>query len=67
MLFSPFACFSERDDNDRTPAIVPQLSPPEQKDQNYDHHYQAQAPTIVMEWRPHIESTAAEKENQYNQ
>ena len=42
-------------------------SAPEQNDQNNDHHYEADAPTIVMERRPHIESTAAKKENQNNQ
>ena len=38
-------------------------SAPEQKDQNNDHNYQAEASAIVMEWRTHIEATPAEKKN----
>jgi hypothetical protein len=44
-----------------------QQSAPEQNDQKDDHQYQAEAPTIVMEWRANIEATPAEKENQNNQ
>jgi hypothetical protein len=61
------ACFSERDDNDRTPEILPQVSSPQQKDNNNDYNDEAETATVVMEWRTHIEATAAKKENQNNQ
>ena len=42
----------------------PGQSAPKQKEQNDDHHYQAEATTIVMVWRTKIEATPTEKENQ---
>ena len=42
-------------------------SAPEQKNQNNDHNYQAEASAIVMERRTHIEATPTEKKNQNNQ
>jgi hypothetical protein len=42
-------------------------SAPEQKDQNDDDHYQAEAPAIVMVRRTNIETASTEKENQNNQ
>jgi hypothetical protein len=62
----PLACLSERDNNGRTPEIVPQVSSPQQKNHNNDHDDQAETSAIVMEWRTHIEAAAAKKENQNN-
>ena len=42
-------------------------SAPQQKDYNNYHQYRAEAPAIIMEGRAHIETAAAEKENQNNQ
>jgi hypothetical protein len=39
----------------------------EQDDQNNYHYNQAEAPTIIMEWRTKIKTTSAEKKNENNQ
>jgi hypothetical protein len=67
MLFLPLACLSERDDNGLTPEIVPQVSSPQQKDHNNDDDDYAETSAIVMEWRTHIETATAKKQNQNNQ
>jgi hypothetical protein len=45
-------------------ATAERQSASEQNDQNNYHHDQAEAPTIVMEWRAKIETTSAEKKNE---
>jgi hypothetical protein len=48
-------------------AVIERQSASEQNDQDNDHHDQAEAATVVVEWRAKIEPTATEKQNENNQ
>ena len=47
--------------------VVERQSAPQQKDDNNDHEYRAEASAIIMEGRPQIESAATKKKNQNHQ